>query len=310
VHWRRQPALKDVMPAGSTAAGTLVGLVAVLLWSASVGLVRNVAELLGPTAGAATIFSASGIFSAAAFGLPRPRSLNPVYLYAGGFLFIAYEISFALSLGLAQDRSQALELAMINYLWPCLTIVLAVAFRQQRGSLLLAPGVALCLLGVSWLVAGQGGWSGAALGRNIRSNPLAYGLAGSAAVTWAAYSVLTRKYGGGRNGVSLFLLATAAILWGMHGFDSEREMTFTLFGALLVLVLGAFSATAFACWNTGVQRGNLTVLAALSYFTPVCSTLLASVWLGVRPGASFWQGVAMVTAGSLICWWSTRRVPL
>ncbi len=299
------------MPPGSTAAGTLVGLVAVLLWSASVGLVRNVAELLGPTAGAATIFSVSGIFSAAAFGLPRPRSLNPVYLYAGGLLFVAYEISFALSLGLAQDRSQALELAMINYLWPCLTIVLAVAFGQQRGSLLLAPGVALCLLGVTWLVAGQGGWSGATLGRNIGSNPLPYGLAGSAALTWASYSVLTRKYGGGRNGVSLFLLATAAILWGKYGFDPAREqMTFTLFGTMLVLVLGAFSATAFACWNAGVQRGNLTMLAALSYFTPVFSTLLASVWLGVRPGASFWQGVAMVTAGSLICWWSTRRVPL
>jgi len=27
----------------------------------------------------------------------------------------------------------------------------------------------------------------------------------------------------------------------------------------------------------------------------------------VRPGPSFWQGVAMVVAGSLLCWWSTRR---
>lgn len=287
----------------------MVGLVAVVLWSASVGLVRNVTELLGPTAGAATIFTVSGIFSAAAFGLPRPRSLNPVYLYAGGLLFVAYEICFALSLGLARDRSQALELAMINYLWPCLTIVLAVVFRQQRGSLLLAPGVALCLGGVVWLLAGQGAWSVATLGRDIRLNPLAYGLAGGAALTWAAYSVLTRSYGGGRNGVSLFLLATAAILWAKYGFAGDREMNLTLSGTLLVLVLGAFSATAFSCWNIGIQRGNLTVLAALSYFTPVFSTLLASLWLGVRPGPPFWQGVAMVTAGSLLCWWSTRRAP-
>jgi len=52
---------------------------------------------------------------------------------------------------------------------------------------------------------------------------------------------------------------------------------------------------------------TLTVLAALSYFTPVFSTLLASLWLGVRPGPTFGQGVAMVVAGSLLCWWSTRR---
>jgi len=64
---------------------------------------------------------------------------------------------------------------------------------------------------------------------------------------------------------------------------------------------------AYSCWNIGIQRGNLTVLAAMSYFTPVFSTLLASLWLGVRPGPSFWQGVAMVVAGSLLCWWSTRR---
>lgn len=297
------------MPTGSTATHTLVGLVAVVLWSASVGLVRHVSELLGPTAGAATIFTVSGLFSVIALGIPRLRSLNPVYLYGGGFLFVAYEICFALSLGLARDRSQALELAMINYLWPCLTIVLAVIFRQHRGSWLLAPGVALCLGGVIWLMTGQAGWSAAALGRNMRLNPLAYALAGGAAITWAGYSVVTRQYGGGRSGVSLFLLVTGAVLWARYGFVAEPQMRVTLLGTFLVLVLGAFSAAAYSCWNIGVQRGNLAVLAALSYFTPVFSTLLASLWLGVRPGPAFWQGVAMVTAGSLLCWWSTRRGP-
>jgi drug/metabolite transporter (DMT)-like permease len=62
---------------------------------------------------------------------------------------------------------------------------------------------------------------------------------------------------------------------------------------------------AVVLWSASVA--NLTVLAAMSYFTPVFSTLLASLWLGVRPGPSFWQGVVMVVAGSLMCWWSTRR---
>ena len=291
----------------STATNTLVGLVAVVLWSASVGLIRNVSELLGPTGGAATLFTVSGILAATALGIPRPRSLNPVYLYAGGFLFVAYEICFALSLGLAHDRRQALELAMINYLWPCLTIVLAVVFGQQRGSLLLAPGVALCFGGVVWLMTGQGGWSIATLVENMRLNPVAYGLASGAALTWAAYSVLTRAYGGGRSGVSLFLLVTGAVLWVKYAFAGEGAMSITLSGAILVGVLGAFTAMAYSCWNIGIQRGNLTVLAAMSYFTPVFSTLLASLWLGVRPGPSFWQGVVMVVAGSLLCWWSTRR---
>jgi drug/metabolite transporter (DMT)-like permease len=41
----------------------------------------------------------------------------------------------------------------------------------------------------------------------------------------------------------------------------------------------------------------------------VFSTFFAAVWLSTRLTASFWQGVAMVTAGSLICWAATRGRP-
>ncbi len=59
-------------------------------------------------------------------------------------------------------------------------------------------------------------------------------------------------------------------------------------------------------WNVAILRGNMMLLATLSYFTPVISTLLSSVILGVALGASFLQGVVMVTLGSLLCWWVTR----
>ena len=36
------------------------------------------------------------------------------------------------------------------------------------------------------------------------------------------------------------------------------------------------------------------------------SALWASVWLAVRPGLPFWQGVVLVTLGSLVCWGATR----
>ena len=37
------------------------------------------------------------------------------------------------------------------------------------------------------------------------------------------------------------------------------------------------------------------------------SALVGTVWLQVRPSWSFWQGVALVTLGSLLCWWCTRQ---
>ena len=179
-----------------TRNATLVGLVAVLLWSASVGLIRSVSELLGPTGGAAMLFTAAACLAVLALGLPRPGAFNKTYLWLGGALFVVYEVCLALSLGWANNHAQVLELGMINYLWPCLTILLAVLCGQQRASPLLWPGVLLSFAGIVWVMKGDGPLSPGAFLRNVQDNPVAYGLAGFAAVLWPAYSVLTRRFAG------------------------------------------------------------------------------------------------------------------
>lgn len=128
------PVFKALAPGVSPRNATWIGLVAVVLWGASVGLMRSITEALGPVAGGASIFTVSGTLAWLVVGMPSLRRMHPAYLWAGGAVFVAYEICFALSLGLAHDRAQALELGMLNYLWPSLTILLAVVCRQQRGS--------------------------------------------------------------------------------------------------------------------------------------------------------------------------------
>ncbi len=46
----------------NTNKATLIGLVAVLLWSAIVGLIRSVSDHLGPTGGAAMMYSLASVF--------------------------------------------------------------------------------------------------------------------------------------------------------------------------------------------------------------------------------------------------------
>lgn len=84
-------------------------------------------------------------------------------------------------------------------------------------------------------------------------------------------------------------------------------MIFTSRIILQLLVTGAIMGTAYAAWNIGIIQGNMTLLATASYSTPVLSAAFASLWLGVALTPAFWQGVVMVCAGSLICWWFTRR---
>ncbi|MEG3113084.1 aromatic amino acid DMT transporter YddG [Pantoea sp. T14] len=288
---------------------TLIGFTAILLWSTTVGLLRSVSEAFGATGGAALIYSTTALLLCFTRGIPNIGAMPKAYLWGGGALFVGYEISLALAIGLASNRNQSLELGMINYLWPCLTIILAIPFNQQRFRLWLWPGLALSLLGIIWVMKGQSAGSPVLLLNNLSSNPLAYALAFIAAIAWALYNNITRRYSRGTNGVTLFFMMTALALWLKYVFDAQSApLHFGLRPLLEVLFMGTSTAIAYSAWNHGIQHGNLTLLATASYFTPVLSASLASLWLGLTPALAFWQGVLMITLGSIVCWLATRRL--
>ncbi|MGE9552204.1 aromatic amino acid DMT transporter YddG [Erwinia amylovora] len=286
---------------------TLTGLCAIVLWSTTVGLIRSISESLGPTGGAAWIYSASALFLCLARGWPSWRTLPARYLWLGGLLFVSYEICLAVSIGLAHNRPQALELGMINYLWPSLTIVFAIPLNRQHFRWWLWPGLILALGGIVWVLKGDSAWTPLLLCHNIMDNPLAYGLAFFAAFAWAMYNNVTLRYAEGQSGVTLFFVITALALWAKFFITGQPQpMQFSTGVVLEALFMAASTAIAYSAWNTGIQHGNMTLLATASYFTPVFSALLASLWLQLTPSFGFWQGVAMVTAGSLIGWRATR----
>ncbi|CUI54623.1 Aromatic amino acid exporter YddG [Achromobacter xylosoxidans] len=291
-------------PSRNTA--TFLGLMAVVLWGTVVGLIRSVSESFGPIGGAALIYTVGSVFLVLLLGFPRLRSFPRSYLVCGSILFVAYEICLSLSLGFAANRGQAIELGIVNYLWPCFTVVLAILINGQRASAWVVPGIALSLCGIVWVVGGDGGISWDRLVANISSNPLSYGLAFSGAIIWAVYCNVTKRYADGKNGVALFFMLTAIVLWIKYGMSAEPALVFGGGATLELCVTAGAMAAGYALWNLGILNGSLTLLATASYFTPVLSTFFAAIWLSTRLTLTFWQGVAMVTAGSLICWAATR----
>ncbi|EMJ7587553.1 aromatic amino acid DMT transporter YddG [Serratia marcescens] len=295
------------MPAlPSRTRATLFGLLAIVLWSSVVGLIRSVSEGLGPIGGAAMIYSVSAVFLLVALGVPKWRSFPRPYLIIGSLLFVSYEICLSLSLGYANTRLQAIEVGMINYLWPCFTVLMALALNGQQAKWWLLPGLLLSLFGIGWIMSGEGGWSPAQMLANVRSNPLSYGLAFSGAVIWALYCNLTKKIAQGSNGVVLFIVLTALALWLKYAFSSESGMQFSACVIVTLLCAGVAMGAGYAAWNVGILHGNMTLLATVSYFTPVLSAVFAALVLHTSLTVNFWQGVAMVTLGSLICWRATR----
>ncbi|MHB0820341.1 aromatic amino acid DMT transporter YddG [Stutzerimonas stutzeri] len=288
---------------------TLIGLIAIVLWASIVGLIRGVTEALGAIGGAAMIYSVASALLLFTLGFPKLREFPRRYLVWGSLLFVSYELCLALSIGYANSSRQAIEVGMVNYLWPAFTILSAILFNGQRCNLLIVPGFLIAILGICWVLGGEQGVDLADMAANIQDNPLSYGLAFTGALIWAAYCTVTRRIADGKNGITLFFILTAAVLWIKYTFSAEEAMAFS-FHALIYLALAA-SAMGFgyAAWNVGILHGNVTILAGASYFIPVLSAALAAILLRTPLSLSFWQGASMVCIGSILCWFATRSQP-
>ena len=286
---------------------TLIGLVAILLWSTMVGLIRGVSEGLGPVGGAAMIYTLSGLLLMFTVGFPDLRQFSRRYLLTGCVLFVSYEICLALSLGFAGTRQQAIEVGMVNYLWPSLSILFAIIFNGQKSNFLIIPGLGLSLLGVSWVLGGDRGLNIDEIISNVISSPLSYILAFTGAFIWAAYCTVTAKYAKGKNGITLFILLTTVTLWIKFLFSAQPDMAFSLPVVIKLGMCAIALGFGYAAWNIGILHGNVSLLATASYLTPVLSAALAALLLSESLSWAFWQGACMVCAGSLLCWYATRR---
>jgi drug/metabolite transporter (DMT)-like permease len=179
----------------------------------------------------------------------------------------------------------------------------------RRPNWLLLPGTLLAVSGV-FLVLTQGtrvSWQ--SFHHNLASNPVAYSLGLAAAVSWALYSTLTRKWAGGLNtgAVELFLSATASILLLISFFVREPR-AWNLRSSAEALFLGAATYAAYVLWDTAMRTGNHVLVAAGSYLTPLFSTIVSCVYLAIAPGPILWIGCGMLVVGSTLSWLSLAVV--
>lgn len=289
-----------------TKQATLIGLSAVLLWSAIVGLIRGVSESFGATGGAALIYTAASVLLWISVGPVRWKVLPPSYRLWGSVLFVSYELCLSLSIGYANTGRQAIEVGMVNYLWPSFTMLAAILFNRQRANWLIVPGFLVAILGIASVLGGEQGLDVISMAANVRDNPLSYGLAFAGAIIWAAYCTVTSRIAQGKNGVTLFFILTALTLWAKFVFTGGEAMTFSLGGVIYLALAACAMGFGYAAWNVGILHGNVTVLAGASYFIPVLSAALAAVLLHAPLSFAFWKGAAMVVAGSVLCWLATR----
>ena len=289
---------------------SLLGLIAILLWSTTIALARSLSEQVGPITAAASVFLTGGVLCAGyllwrGHPLRRACELPRRYLLCCGLLFAFYTSALFVAIGLAVNRHQVIELGLLNYLWPALTILFSLLLLGKKASWWLAPATLLALAGVVLVLTSDGAISWASISRGIGSNPVAYLLALLAAVSWALYSALTRRWAGksGSGAVPFFIVATGLALLALRLLFPE-DGSWTVQAVAEAVGLGVVTVLAYVCWDIAMRKGDVVLVAACAYLTPFLSTLVTCVYLGSRPGPVLWLGCGLIVAGSFLSWLS------
>jgi len=273
-----------------------------------VALARSISEQLGPMTAAAGVYSVSGSIALIRLLCSREKrqQISQVprkYLIGCGIPFLSYMIALFLAIGLATNHQQVLEVGLLNYLWPTLTILLSLIILKRKATLWLIPGTLLALAGI-FLVLTQGAHvSWQSILRNLSANPVAYALGLVAAASWAIYSNLTRRWAEDkRQGmVDLFLPITAVTLI-VIALLTHSEHAWSVRSLLEAGFLGTVTYIAYWSWDTSMRTGNFVLVTAASYLTPFFSTVVSSLYLHVAPTANLWIGCGVLVLGSLLSW--------
>ena len=197
---------------------------------------------------------------------------------------------------------------MVNYLWPCFTLLLAVLLGQRNANFfLLIPGLLVSLFGGGWIFSEGRGLSIELIMANAAVNPLSYGLALTGAVVWAVYCCVVKRISKRADATALFFIATSLALWMKYLLSDYSVVSVRPLGLLELIGTATVMVLGYIGLDKGLSNGNLLFLAAVSYLAPVFFSLMSTVILSTSLQLYFWQGAILVTFGSLFCWRATRR---
>jgi drug/metabolite transporter (DMT)-like permease len=192
---------------------------------------------------------------------------------------------------------------LFNYLWPSLTLAFSITILGKRARWSVWPGMRLAYLGVALAMFQGESWSRESFRSNLEESLLPYLLALVAAVSWALYSNCSRRLCGEHegSGVPVFLLVTGCLLAVLRVFRTEESEWSS--GAYLELTYIALFPTLFAYifWERAMRRGHVVFVASMSYGTPLLSTLISCLYLGVPMGPWLWVACGLIVAGALVC---------
>jgi drug/metabolite transporter (DMT)-like permease len=269
---------------------TAIGFSAVLLWSMLAVLTKG-SEPVPPFLLNTLCFAIGGaiglVWLGASGQLAALRGV-PLRVYAFGTLgLFGYHALYFSALRMAP----AAEAGLIAYLWPLFIVLLSGLLPGERLGARHILGALLAFAGAALIVLRGGAAFDAAAVPGLM-------LAFCCAITWAVYSVASRRFGDVPTAaVVVYCLATSALSLPAHLIFETTIWPTGLWGwgAVVALGLGPVGL-AFYTWDVGMKQGYIQFLGVASYAAPLLSTL-ALITAGYATATPILGAAAALIAG-------------
>ena len=267
----------------------LAALGAVLLWASLATLSSGLSHI------PPLLMTGIGLLIGSFLALPLSRfrisklRVSPKLLGIGVYgLF-----GFHLALFAALQNAPAVQANLVNYLWPLLIVVLAPAFTGGK-------------LKLKHVISALAGFVGAALailsGAQLSGGlEIGYLYALVAAVIWATYSLLTKRFGAfPTSAIGVFAFASGLLAIAAHFlFEPSAAITGSDWLMLLVMGLGPLGG-AFYLWDYALKRGSARRVGLISFATPLLSTLFLLLATGQTPTPLLFVSAALIIGAAYV----------
>jgi drug/metabolite transporter (DMT)-like permease len=192
----------------------------------------------------------------------------PVWALGVGGLF-GYHFFYFMAL----RNAPPIEAGLIAYMWPLLIVVCSALLPGEKLRWWHVMGGLAGLAGTVVLVTGSGGTD--SFGGFKSQYWLGYLMALACALTWTAYSILSRRLAHvPSDAIGAFCGATALLAIVAHlAFETTIWPQGGQWLAVVGLGIGPVGISFFV-WDIGVKHGHIQALGAMAYAAPLLSTLL------------------------------------
>lgn len=281
----------------------LYGYGAILLWSFAALIVNLMPSI--PPLFIACLSSSVALFFYILLWCRKPARFKKIFSQPPiiWVLFFASVVAYRGFYLTGLKLAPIVEANLLNYLWPLLIVLLPAFIDKKSLSKYVVTGAVCCFAGVVCI----------AISKKISNLSFEPGhfLAIAAAITWAVYSIYTKRHPGASLDMIGIMHFIAAILFYSLHVTFEKHLSFADIPTIEIIYVAYLGAAAFAgyiLWDKAMTHGDREKIAVAAYYTPLLSTLWLILLGNVAMSPLIWLAACLILGGSLFARFKSYKI--